>query len=177
MQLWKVSHSINFPYCFLKTSTDHIQRTLKTTGIRGSRSSPFMFTQTCLGQALDLAAEEFEPTAQSKASVISVQFSHSVMFDSLWPMDCSTPGFPVHHQLLGFTQTHVHRVGNVIPLILCRSLLFPPSIFPILRLFSNESVLRIRWPKYWNFSSSISPSSEYSGLISIGMDWLDFLFT
>ena len=169
MQLWKVSHSINFPYCFLKTSTDHIQRTLKTTGIRGSRSSPFMFTQTCLGQALDLAAEEFEPTAQSKASVISVQFSHSVMFDSLWPMDCSTPGFPVHHQLLGFTQTHVHRVGNVIPLILCRSLLFPPSIFPILRFFSNESVLRIRWPKYWNFSFNISPS-KYSGLISFRID-------
>ena len=114
MQLWKVSHSINFPYCFLKTSTDHIQRTLKTTGIRGSRSSPFMFTQTCLGQALDLAAEEFEPTAQSKASVISVQFSHSVMFDSLWPHERIMPGLPVHHQLPEFTQTHVHWVGDAI---------------------------------------------------------------
>ena len=88
-------------------------------------------------------------------------------------MDCSTPGFPVHHQLLGFTQTHVHRVGNVIPLILCRSLLFPPSIFPILRFFSNESVLRIRWPKYWSFS--ISLSGEYLGLICFRIDWLDLL--
>ena len=85
MQLWKVSHSIDFPYCFLKSSTDPIQRALKTTGIRGSRSSPLMFTQACVGQALNLAAEEFESTAQSKASVSSVQFSHSVISDSWWP--------------------------------------------------------------------------------------------
>ena len=85
MQLWKVSHSIDFPYCFLKSSTDPIQRALKTTGIRGSRSSPLMFTQACVGQALNLAAEEFESTAQSKASVSSVQFSHSVVSDSLRP--------------------------------------------------------------------------------------------
>ena len=114
MQLWKVSHSIDFPYCFLKSSTDPIQRALKTTGIRGSRSSPLMFTQACLGQALDLAAEEFESTAQSKASVSSVQFSHSVVSDSLWPMDCITPGFPVHHQLLELTQTHIHQVSDAI---------------------------------------------------------------
>ena len=60
-------------------------------------------------------------------------------------------------------------------LILCRPLLFPPSIFPIIRVFSNESGLHIRWPKYWSFSFSISPSSEYSGLISFKMDWLDLL--
>ena len=59
--------------------------------------------------------------------------------------------------------------------ILCHALLFPPSIFPSIRVFSNESVLRIRWPKYWSFSCSISPSSEYSGLISFRMDWLDLL--
>ena len=91
-------------------------------------------------------------------------------------MDCSMPGLPVHHQLPEFTQTHVHEL--VMPsnhLILCRPLLLPPSIFPGIRVFSNESVLPIRWPKYWSFSFSISPSNEYSGLISFRMDWLDLL--
>ena len=85
------------------------------------------------------------------------------------PMDCSTPGLPVHHQLPKFTQSHVHWVGDAINhLILCRPLLLLPSIFPSIGVFSKESVLRIRWPKYWNFSFSISPSNEYSGLISLG---------
>ena len=81
-------------------------------------------------------------------------------------MDCSTPGFPVLHQLMEFTQAHVHRVG--VPsnhLILCRPTLLPPSIFPSIEVFSNETVLQIRWPKYWSFSFSISPSNEYLGLI------------
>ena len=94
------------------------------------------------------------------------------------PMDCGVPGLPVHHQLQEPTQTHVHRVGDVIqphPLILSHSLLFPPSIFPSIRVFSNESVLHIRWPKYWSFSFSISLSNEYSGLILFRMDWLDLL--
>ena len=84
------------------------------------------------------------------------------------PVNRSTPGLPVHHQLPEFTQTQVHRV--VMPsshLILCPPLLLPPSIFPSLRVFSNESVLRTRWPKYWSFSFNISPSSEYSGLSSL----------
>ena len=90
------------------------------------------------------------------------------------PMDCSTPGFPVHHQLLELAQTHVHWVSDAINhLILCRPLFLLPSIFPSIRVFSNESALRIRWPKYWHFS--ISPSSEYSGLISFKIDWLDLL--
>ena len=92
------------------------------------------------------------------------------------PMDCSMPGFPIHHQLLELTQTHVHQL--VMPsnhLSLCRPLLLPPSISPSIRVVSNESVLRIRWPKYWSFSFSISPSNEYSGLISFRMDWLDLL--
>ena len=92
------------------------------------------------------------------------------------PMDCSTPCFPVHHQLLKPAQTHVHR--GIMPsnhLILCCPLLLPPSIFPSMGVFSNESVLCIRWPKYWSFSFSISPSNEYSGLISFRMDWLDLL--
>ena len=91
-------------------------------------------------------------------------------------MDCSRPGFPVHRQLPELTQTHVHR--SVMPssyLILCCLLLLPPSIFPSIRAFSNESALRIRWPRYWSFSFSISPSNEYSGLISFRMDWLDLL--
>ena len=86
------------------------------------------------------------------------------------PMDCSMPGFPVHHQLLEFTQTHVHQVDD--GLFLCHPLLFPPSIFPSIKVSSNESVLHIRCPKYWSFSFSISPSNEYSRLISFRMDWL-----
>ena len=92
------------------------------------------------------------------------------------PMDCSTPGHPVHHQLPEFNQTHVHWVVMWSSyLILCCPLLLPPSIFPSIRVFSNESALHIRWPKYWSFSFSISPSNEYSGLISFRMDWLDLL--
>ena len=86
------------------------------------------------------------------------------------------PGFPVHHQLLEFTKPM--SIESVMPsnhLILCRPLLLTPSIFPCIRVFSNESVLHNRGPKYWSFSFSISPSNEYSGLISFRMDWLDFL--
>ena len=91
-------------------------------------------------------------------------------------MDCSTPGLPVYHQLLEFTQTQVHWVGDASShLILCRPLLLPPSIFPSIRVFSNESALHIRWPKYWSFSFSISPSNEYSGLFFFRMDWLELL--
>ena len=92
------------------------------------------------------------------------------------PMDCSTPGVHVHHQLLKLVQTHVHRVSDAIqPSQPCCPLLLLPSIFPSIRVFSNESVLHIRWPKYWSFSFSISPSNEYSGLISFRIDWLDLL--
>ena len=92
------------------------------------------------------------------------------------PTDCNTPGLPVHHQLPEFTQTHVHWVGNAIqPPHPLSSLLLPPSIFPSIRVFSNESVLPIRCPKYRSFSFSISPSNEYSGLISFRTDRLDLL--
>ena len=91
-------------------------------------------------------------------------------------MNRSTPGLPVHNQLPEFTQTHVHRVGDATShLILCRPLLLLPLIFPSIRVFSNELALRIRWPKYWSFSFSISPSSEHPGLISFRMDWLALL--
>ena len=88
-------------------------------------------------------------------------------------MDCNTPGFPVNHQLPQFTQTHVHQDGHAIqPSHLLSS---PSSIFPNIRVFSNESVLHIRWLQYWSFSFSISPSNESSGLISFRIDWFDLL--
>ena len=91
-------------------------------------------------------------------------------------MNHNTPGRPVHHQLLEFTQTQRPSSRWYHPTISSyRPLLLPPSIFPSIRVFSSESVLRIRWPKDWSFSFNISPSSEYSGLISFRIDWLDLL--
>ena len=91
-------------------------------------------------------------------------------------MICSTPGLPVHHQLLAFTQTHVHQVGDAIQPSHPLSVI-PFSSLPTIppRVFSNESTLRMRWPKYWSFSCSIIPSNEHPGLISFRMDWLDLL--
>ena len=92
------------------------------------------------------------------------------------PINRSTPGLPVHHQLPEFTQTHVHQDSDAIqpshPLL---SLLLLPPIPPSIRVFSNESILRMRWPEYWSCSFSIIPSKEIPGLISFRMDWLDFL--
>ena len=103
----------------------------------------------------------------------SVPQSSLTLCDS---MDYSTPGFPVHHQLLELTQTHVHWVSDAIQPSHPLSSPSPfPSIFPSIRVFSKESVLNVRWPKYWSFSFSISPSDEYSGLIYFRMDWLDLL--
>ena len=111
-------------------------------------------------------------------------FSPSVQFSSVAQscptlcnsMNHSTPGLPVHHQLPEFTQTHAHRVGDASShLILCCPLLLLPPIPLSIRVFSNESTLHMRWPKYWSFSFSISPSNEHPGLISSRMDWLDIL--
>ena len=86
-------------------------------------------------------------------------------------MECNTPGFPVLHHLLELTQIHVHRVGDASNgLIFCHPLLLLPSIFPNIRVFFNEWTLHIRWPKYCSFSLSISPSNEYTGLISFRVD-------
>ena len=86
------------------------------------------------------------------------------------------PGFPVHHQLPELAQIHVHCVSDAIqPFHPLSSLLLSPSIFSSIRVFSNESVLCIRWPKDWSFSFSISPFNEYSGLISFRFDWVDLL--
>ena len=93
------------------------------------------------------------------------------------PMAYSTPGFPVHHQCLELAQIHVHRVGDAIqpshPLSSPSPTAF--KIFPAIRVFSKKSVLPIKWPKSWSFSFSISPSNEYSQLISFRIDWLDLL--
>ena len=111
--------------------------------------------------------------AQTNISVSSVTQLWPTLCDS---MDCSMQGFPVHYQLLELVQTHVHQIGDASNyLILCCPLLLLPSIISRIRVFSNESVLCIRWPKYWSSSFSISPSSEFSGLISFRMDWFDLL--
>ena len=115
---------------------------------------------------------------------ISVHYHNCVQFSSVTqscptpcdPMNCSTPGLPVHHELLELTQ--LLPIESVMPsshLILCRPLLLLPPIPPGIRVFSNESTLHMRWPKYWSFSFNISPSNEHPGLISFRMDWLDLL--
>ena len=92
------------------------------------------------------------------------------------PMNRSMPGLPVHYQLPEFTQTHVHQVSDAIQPSHPPSSPSPPALnLSHIRVFSNESGLRIRWPKYWSFSLSISPSKEHPGLISFRMDWLDLL--
>ena len=115
--------------------------------------------------------------------VSSVQFSHSVMSDCLWPHEpqhawppCPSP--TPRAKLMSITnstsQTHVHWIGDAIqPFILCCPLLLPPSIFPSLMVFPNKSALHIRWSKYWSFSFNISLPNEHPGQISFRMDWLD----
>ena len=113
----------------------------------------------------------------NSAQCSSVQFSHSVVSNFLQPH-----GLQHTQASLSITNSwsflKLMSIESVMPsnhLILCRPLLLPPSIFPSIRVFSNESVVCIRWPKYWSFSFSISPSNEYSGLISFRIDWFDLL--
>ena len=111
----------------------------------------------------------------SRGSFISVQpLSRVQLFATPWTVACQASLSITDSQSL----LRLMSIESVMPsnhLILCHSLLLPPSIFPSIRVFSNESALRIRWPKCWSFSFSISPSNEYSGLISFRMDWLDLL--
>ena len=103
----------------------------------------------------------------------SVTQSCPTLFD---PMDCNMPDLPVHHQLQSLLKLmSIESVMTSHPLILCHPLLLVPSILTSIRAFPNESVLCIRWSKYWSFSFSISSSNDYSGLISFRMDWLDLL--
>ena len=109
---------------------------------------------------------------------ISVQFSSVAQSCPILcdPMNRSTPGLPVHHQLPEFTETHIHQVSDAIqPSHPLSPLLLLPPIPLSIRVFSNESTLYMRWPKYWSFSFSIIPSKEIPGLISFRMDWLDLL--
>ena len=113
---------------------------------------------------------------QVKSSSVSVQFSHSLVSNS------ATPWTAAHQASLSITNSQsllkLMSIEPVMPsnhLILCRPLLLLPSIFPSIKVLSNQSVLRIRWPKYWSFSFSISPSNDYSGLISFRIDWYDLL--
>ena len=110
------------------------------------------------------------------STIVSVQFSHLVVSDS------ATPWTAAHQASLSITNSQSYlklmSIESVMPsnrLIFCCPLLLPPSIFPSIRVFSNESTLFMRWPKYWSFSFNISPSNEHSGLISFRMDWLDLL--
>ena len=112
--------------------------------------------------------------------VVSVQLRCSVVSDFCNPMDCSMPGFPVHHQLLDDEFLKLMSIESVMPsnrLIICHPLLLLPSILPSIKVFSNQSILCIRWPKNWSFSFSFSfsPSSEYLGLFSFRIDWFDLL--
>ena len=130
----------------------------------------------------DLPGSGLEPTSPTLAGGVfttepPVQFS-SVAQSCLTfcdPMNCSTPGLPVHHSWSSLKLTSIESVMPSSHLILCHPLLLLPPIPPSIRVFSNESALHIRWPKYWSFSFSIIPSKEHPGLISFRMDWLDLL--
>ena len=132
---------------------------------------PYIAISTNLISPLDFYNRSFWPSVH-RAARLSVLFSLVAQscLTLCDPVDFSTPGFLVHHQLLELAQTHVHLVSDTIqPFHPWSSHLLPPSVF------SSESVLHIRWPKYWSFSFSISPSNEYSGLISLKIDWLNLL--
>ena len=123
--------------------------------------------------------QSLHPSQHQSLFQLAIQFSSVQSLSCVRlcnPMNCSTPGLPVHHQLLEFTQTL--DIESVMPsshLILCCPLLLLPPISSSIRVFSNESTVLMKWPEYWSFSFSISPSKEHPGLISFRMDWLDLL--
>ena len=121
------------------------------------------FSHSCCFSPMQLEMPQFSSVAQSCPTLCD-------------PMNRSTPSLPVHHQLPEFTQTHVHQVGDAIQPSHPLSSPSPPAPKPSsIRVFSNESTLHMKWPKYWNFSFSIIPSKEIPGLVSFRMDWLDLL--
>ena len=128
-----------------------------------SRSELLRIHHLCFKKKLDILGIQFSSVTQSCPTICD-------------PINHSTPGLPVHHQLPESSQPM--SIESVMPsnhLILCCPLLLLPSIFPSIRVFSSNSALRIRWPKYWSFSFNVSPTNEHPGLISFRMDWLDFL--
>ena len=132
-----------------------------------------MWVCGCVFVGLPWSLRGKESTSNAGNQIRSVAQSCPTLCD---PMHRSTPGLPVHHQLPEFTETQVHRVSDAIQLSHpLPPLLLLPSIFPSIRGFSKKSALHIKWPKFWNFSFNISPSSEYSGLISFRIDWIDLL--
>ena len=150
-----------------------------------AETSPFVpMTYVTGSQKLSsILSSKLSPGSQRTLCHIESQTASSVQFSSVAqscptlcdPMNHSTPGLPVHLQLPEFTQTHVHRASDAIQ---PSHLLSSPTPAPnpsSIRVFSNESSLPIKWPRYWSFSFSISPSNEYSGLISFRMDWFDLL--
>ena len=131
-----------------------------------------------------MITKDFLPGMHIPGPVSKLNIDHMFLFSwvaqscpTLWdPMNCSTPGLPLQHQ--PWSPPKLMSIESVIPsnhFILCRPLLLLPSIFPSIRVFSNESALCIRWPKYWSFSFNIRPSNEHPGLISFRMDWLELL--
>ena len=149
------SHETSSPFTFLKGLHLAQQWVLVISDIMFG--VPYGFQSLC-----QLVVKYFTPQFSSVAQ------SCLTLCD---PMNHSTPGLPVHHQLPEFTQTHVHRVSDAIqPSHPLSSLLLLPPIPPSIRVFSNESTLRMRWPKHWSITSSISPSNEHPGLISFRMD-------
>ena len=137
--------------CIFRCTAQSYTHTHTHTYIYISDSFPYSLLQNIEYSSLSLIVG---PYLLSILYISSVQFSRSVVSDSLWPHDHSTPGLPVHHQFSEFTQTHVHRVCDAIQPSHPLSSPSPPApIPPSIRLFSNESTLRIRWPKYWSFST------------------------
>ena len=167
-RLARSARSVGRECCVGKTSR------LKDLG----RYLPAVLALPLLGQGQLLSAHSVPGTDLKSYIFSSVQFSSVVQSCPTFcdPMNRSSPGLPVHHRLPKFTQTHVHGVGDAIqPFHPLLSPSPPIPIPPSIRVFSNESTLRMRWLKYWSFSFSISPSNEYPGLISFRMDWLDLL--
>ena len=132
----------------------------------------------CYGKTNQAPGTAQEREQRIKKIKSLVQFSQSVLSSSLWLPDCNMPGLLVHHQFPESTQSKLMSIKSVMPsnhLILCHHLLLLSSIPPSIRVFSNRSVLRMRWPKYWSFSFNMSHSNEHPGLITFRMDWLDLL--
>ena len=150
-----------FPfYDLMKFETQHLTDTTKIIQYQNSafESRSRNFSQECPARFPEVLFS-FHPVAQSRPTLCD-------------PTDCSTPGLPVHHQPQSLLK--LMSIESVMPsnhLILCHPLLLLPPIPPSIRVFSDESVLHIRWLKYWSFSFSISPSNEHPGLISFRMDW------